>query len=225
MSDLLDELGRRLAPLGLSLRGAFHPMPDDGVPALKGGGTARTVVMAGNVGSAFWAKVQASPEGKGPNPIDRWTARVLGEIAAGLGIEVVFPFGGPPWHPFQRWALRADPELSSSPLGILIHPDHGLWHALRGAFLIEAELGLPPPDGRPSPCLSCERKPCLKACPVDAFKGEAYDVVSCRSYLATLSGQPCMIQGCAARRACPVGREHSYAGSQTQHHMRAFARR
>ena len=59
---------------------------------------------------------------------------------------------------------------------------------------------------------------------VGAFKGDGYDVVSCRSYLATLSGQPCMIQGCQARLACPVGREHAYRGGLAQHLMRAFAR-
>ena len=57
-----------------------------------------------------------------------------------------------------------------------------------------------------------------------AFKGNGYDLVSCRSYLATLSGQPCMIQGCQARLACPIGREHAYHGGLAQHLMRAFAR-
>ena len=31
-----------------------------------------------------------------------------------------------------------------------------------------------------------------------------------------------MIQGCQARLACPVGREHAYRGSLAQHLMRAF---
>ena len=51
-----------------------------------------------------------------------------------------------------------------------------------------------------------------------------YDVAACRAYLHTLSGQPCVIQGCQARVACPVGRTHAYRGAQAQHHMRAFAR-
>ena len=124
----------------------------------------------------------------------------------------------------QRWARRANPTLSVSPLGILIDPEFGLWHALRGALLYRERLEFATVHAQPSPCETCAARPCLKTCPVGAFKGDGYDVVSCRSYLATLSGQPCMIQGCQARLACPVGREHAYRGGLAQHLMRAFAR-
>ena len=164
--------------------------------------------------------VQAAPEAGGGNPIDRWTARVLSDLADG----VLFPFGGPPHHPFQLWARRADPALSVSPLGILIHPEFGLWHALRGALLYREQLELPEMAPAASPCDGCSAKPCLKTCPVGAFTRSGYDVVSCRSYLRTLSGQPCMIQGCQARLACPVGREYAYRDGLAQHLMRAFAR-
>lgn len=190
------------------------------MPPLADGGAAGTVVMVGSVGQPFWAALQSAPESKDPGPIDRWSARML----AGLADAVLFPFDGPPHHPFQRWAQRADPMLSPSPLGILIHPTFGLWHALRGALLFRGPLELPLIEPRPSPCDSCEAKPCLLACPVGAFSTGGYDTVSCRSYLRTLSGQPCMIQGCQARLACPVGRQHAYHGSLAQHLMRAFAR-
>jgi epoxyqueuosine reductase QueG len=91
-------------------------------------------------------------------------------------------------------------------------------------LLFRDRLELPAGDPQPSPCESCAAKPCLKTCPVGAFTMGRYDVVSCRSYLATLSGQPCVIQGCQARLACPVGREHAYRGGLAQHLMRAFAR-
>jgi Fe-S-cluster-containing hydrogenase component 2 len=77
---------------------------------------------------------------------------------------------------------------------------------------------------RPSPCASCAGRPCLRACPVGAFTAGGYDAAACRAHLHTLSGQECVIQGCRARAACPVGRGHAYAGAQAQHHMRAFAR-
>jgi ferredoxin len=224
-ADLLTLLEQRLDTLSLAVRGWFQPAPEDGVPPLPDGTAAGTLVMVGSVGGAFWPHTQAAPEARGPDPIDRWTARVLGEVAAEIGATALFPFGGPPHHPFQRWARRADPELAPSPLGILVHPDHGLWHALRGALLLRERLApaeLPAP--RPSPCEGCAAKPCLAACPVRAFTQRGYDVRACRSYLATLSGQPCMIQGCQARLACPVGSGHAYRGAQAQHHMRAFAR-
>ena len=40
--------------------------------------------------------------------------------------------------PFQQWAMRAE-GLKPSPLGILMHPQYGLWHAYRGALLFDVE--------------------------------------------------------------------------------------
>ena len=42
-------------------------------------------------------------------------------LARELGGKALFPFGGPPFLPFQRWAQRAEP-VHSSPIGLLIHP-------------------------------------------------------------------------------------------------------
>jgi hypothetical protein len=41
-----------------------------------------------------------------PDPIDRWSRRVIGHMACDLGAKALFPFGGPPWHPFIAWAKR-----------------------------------------------------------------------------------------------------------------------
>ena len=190
------------------------------MPPLADGHAVGTVVMVGNVGQRFWSELQEAPEAKGADPIDRWTARIL----TGLADGVLFPFGGPPYHPFQRWARRADPSLSPSPLGILIHPEFGLWHALRAALLFRDRRELPVFEARPNPCDTCAAKPCLHTCPVGAFTPTGYNVVTCRAHLHTLSGQPCMTQGCQARLACPVGRNKAYRGGLTQHLMRAFAR-
>ncbi|MFO1074405.1 MAG: ferredoxin [Geminicoccaceae bacterium] len=222
---MLERLQQRLEGHGLSLRGGFRPEAADAVPPLADGRPAGTLLLVGHVGGGFWSHLQAAPERHGPDPIDRWSARVLAELAAETGAEPLFPFGGPPYHPFQRWALRADPALSVSPLGILIHPEHGLWHALRGALLLAEAVELPPPaEPQPGPCASCAGRPCLSACPVGAFSGTGFAVQACRACLGTLSGQACMIQGCLARNACPVGRERRYGSGEIQHHMRAFAR-
>lgn len=207
---------------GLLLRGGFHPVAADAVPPLPGGQPAGSVVIVGQAGAGMWARLQSAPERHGRDPIDRWTTRVLGGIAAACGATALFPFGGPPHHPFQRWARRADPELAVSPIGLLVHPDHGLWHALRGALLFAESLPLPEPGTRPSPCASCAGRPCLTTCPVGAFTPAGYDVRGCRTLLGTLSGQACMTTGCLARNACPVGRAHRYPAAEIQHHMRAF---
>lgn len=217
-------LRQRLEDAGLWLQGGFHPEPQDEVPPLSDGRAPATLFMVGQTGGAFWDKLQTQAEMHGPDPIDRWSARFLGSLAADLDLGLLLPFEGPPHHPFQRWALRADPELAISPLGILVHPEHGLWLALRGALLLAQRIVCPTPGARPSPCAGCAAKPCLTTCPVSAFGPSGYDVRACRTCLTTLSGQACMIQGCLARNACPIGREHRYPTAQLQHHIRAFAR-
>lgn len=202
---------------GLALLGGFHPVDADRVPGQPG-----TVLILGNIGSAIYPHLQASPEFSHPQPLDRWTSRVVGKIAAELGAQALFPFEGPPFHPFQRWARRADGRFSASPLGLLIHEEYGLWSALRGALLFDQHLAVEPMPGTASPCTTCADRPCLTTCPVGAFQPERYDPVACRAHLGTLSGQDCMMGGCLARRACPVGRSHAYGRAHAGFHMRAF---
>ena len=213
-----------IAGAGLTPRGAFHPSPDDGVPALPGGRPTATLVLAGNVGPPMW---RIFSEGRRaadqPDSLDRWTQRVLAPLAEALGGHALFPFGGPPYLPFQRWAQRAEP-VHPSPIGPLIHPDHGLWHAYRGALAFPEHLDLPPRDDRPSPCDSCADKPCLATCPVGALTRGGYDVPACAAHIASPDGADCMAQSCRARRACPVGRDYTYGAEQSRFHMEAFLR-
>lgn len=203
---------------GLEPRGGFCPTEADGL-----GDGVGWLLLLGAIGGSVWPAFDSAPEaddGK-PNPLDRWSTRVVGTLAKQLNAEPFFPFGGPPYHPFLRWAQQAE-GLSPSPLGMLIHPDHGLWHAYRGALAFAAA----PPDWQaavpaPSPCPSCT-KPCLTACPVGAFTPQGYDVQACRRHLATQAGRPCMTGGCLARRACPVAPHLAYDRPQTEFHMRAF---
>lgn len=222
-TPVLEAVAARLAPHGLIARGAFHPSDADGVPAGPDGGAARTLVMVGNAGPAMWDAFSRSTEaGDGaPDPLDRWVTRVLDGVAATFGAWPLYPFGGPPWLPFLTWAQRAE-AVHPSPLGMLIHPDYGLWHAWRGAVAFAAPLDLPPPDIRPSPCATCAERPCLSACPVDAFSPAGYDVPACAAHIAGPDSGSCVPLGCAARRACPAGRDFIYAPAQAEFHMRAF---
>lgn len=223
MSLTLEAIAAGLEAEGLLLLGAFHPTAEDAVPAQPDGRPSRTLVLAGNVGGSLWPQFSAAPETRdgAPDPLDRWSARVIGALAAPLDALAVFPFGGPPYHPFQRWAQRAA-ALTPSPIAVLIHPDHGLWHAFRGALALAAALPLPPPDARPGPCASCAAQPCLTTCPVGAFTAKGYDVAACAGHIATPAGADCLSLGCRARRACPVGRQHHYPAAQAEFHMSAF---
>ena len=204
--DPIARLARAAEPHGLIVMGALHE-------------AGRTLVLLG-AGRGFWPVFTASPEYRdgAADPIDRWSRRVIGDIAPGL--QTVFPFGGPPYAPFLTWA-RASGAAWDSPVGMLVHAEAGLMVSYRGAVVFEVELPLP---ARPAtaPCVTCDR-PCLTACPVKALGGPGgYDVAACHAFLDTEAGQDCLTQGCRARRACPVSRSFGRDPAQSAFHMKAF---
>jgi epoxyqueuosine reductase len=210
----LDTVAAAAGATGLALLGAFHPVPGDAAPEDCG-----TLVLLGPDEPAFWAIFAASRErGDGrPDPLDRWSARTVGALAAGLGATPLFPFGGPPYPPFTAWARRSG-DAWASPVGLLVHAERGLMVSYRGALALPGRLALPPAPARP--CDACAR-PCLVACPVGALGGAGYDLAACHRYLDTGPGADCMGRGCAVRRACPVGSGRR-ADAQSAFHMAAF---
>jgi hypothetical protein len=221
--DMLAELAAALVPLGLALRGGFTVLPEDLMPGMRGGEAAATVLMVCNAGPQMWLAFSASPEASDglAHPLNRWTQRQLDAIAAAAGGLALYPFDATPVWPFQRWAARAEP-VHSSPLGLLIHPQYGLWHAYRAAIVLGARLPLPAFVPVASPCVSCADQPCLNTCPVGAFSASGYDVAACSSHLNHPEGADCLQGGCLARRACPVGPEYQQMAAQNGFHMRAF---
>jgi ferredoxin len=207
---------------GLVPRGALRLDDNERVGPLT---SIRTIVLAGFAGRDGWATFATSPEARDgfDHPLDRWSRRVIEALARDLGATALFPFGGPPFWPFQQWARRAEP-VHPSPIGVLIHPRYGLWHSYRGALGFREALDVPEPAGAPSPCDSCHERPCLNACPVGAFSAAGYDVAACVGHLQDSAGADCMSAGCRARRACPVGADHVYGPEQANFTMRAFLR-
>ena len=222
---MVDAIVTTVEADGLTFLGAFHVAAGDAVPPFGDGSCAATLVLVGNAGPGMWSVFAKSNEANdgAPDALDRWSRRIVSRLARSLGAAAHFPFGGPPWLPFIRWAQRAGP-VYPSPIGPLVHPDHGLWHAYRGALAFRERLELPPPDTRPSPCGTCTDKPCLSACPVEAFSADGYDVAGCVAHIASRAGARCLGGGCLARHACPVGRDAAYGASQAGFHMRSFLR-
>lgn len=206
-----NEIDEMLKSVGFCLRGGFVDK--------------RTTILVGNVGSDIWKLFGAEyDDWVEPHPLDDWTRKHLLKLADKLDCKVVFPFDGPPFAPFQRWAMKAD-SVFPSPTGPLIHPVYGLWHAYRGALVFDEPIsGIPPRPNIKSPCDSCEKKPCLKTCPVVAFDGEEYDVSKCMDYLAENLESDCMDGGCQARHACPVGQKFAYQREHASYHMDRFIR-
>ncbi|MGQ0566532.1 MAG: ferredoxin [Gemmobacter sp.] len=210
----LDDIEDLVRQHRLAVLGGFAATDDPTLPR----GT-RTLLMLGP-GFGFWPHLTAEPEWDGkPDPTDRWSRRVIGRMACDLGGKALFPFTGPPWHPFYRWALRTG-RVHASPVRLLVHDDQGLWVSFRGALALKQVLDLPAPP--PSPCPACTDKPCRAACPPRALTGAGYDVPGCHAFLDTPAGDECLSQGCAVRRACPVSQRYDRMPEQSAWHMARF---
>lgn len=212
----LAEIADRAAQDHLAILGGFHPTPADKVP-----GAAKTLLLLGPREPGFWAHVTATPffADGAADPLDRWSRQTIGRIACDLGGKAVFPFSGPPWHPFQSWAERSG-RAWKSPVNLLVHDTAGLMVSFRGALALRQKIDLPSPPAS-APCATCDR-PCLTACPVGALTEDGYDTSACHSFLDTEAGAPCMTRGCAVRRACPVSQSYGRRDIQSAWHMRRF---
>ena len=201
---------------GFTPFGWFAPQKDDLLPA----GCAFAILI-GNAGPDMFRRYWRERT-LGDASLDRWTRTAVSSLAASLDATAVFPFDKPAL-PFLRWARRAGAG-HISPLGLNIHSQFGLWHAYRAALLFPVAFDLPAQSPGAHPCETCADKPCLSACPVNAFSGPVYDVDGCGAHLKSDGGTPCMDGGCLARRACPVGRGYTYETPQIRFHMAAFLR-
>ncbi len=219
-----DGLCRRASSLGLAVRGAFHPEPQE-FEQLLPDARVQTMVLLGFTGSKQWSHYRRSGEASDglPHPLDRWSRRVIGVLAGELGGVGVYADGTPPQLPFQQLALRSEP-VHQSPIGLLIHPEWGLWHAYRGALALPDRIELPTLAPSVHPCSGCALKPCLSSCPVQAFRPGSFDVEACVDFVSSAAGSDCRERGCRARRSCPVGTPYRYVQDQARFHMRAFLR-
>ena len=190
----------------------------DGSAALPEG--LRSLVLLGPRGAGFWEEFARTAEylDADPDPLDRWSKRVIGEMAETLGAQALFPFGATPPNPFVTWAL-ASGRAFVSPVHLLVHDKAGLWVSYRGALGLSTPLA--PLAPAKNPCTDCPG-PCLSACPVHALTGAGYDLEACHGFLDQVEGVSCLAQGCAVRSACPISRAHGRDAAQSAHHMRYF---
>jgi len=220
-----SKVATELARHGLIVRGGFSFSPDVDAPSGPGGSPAKSVLLVGQAGDAPWPHFlrwrQSQPQDLA-DPLDTWSRHVIGEVAARFGARAVSP-SDRPWLPFQQWAMRAE-GLRPSPLGILMHPEYGLWHAYRGALLFDVEVSIQAPREVIHLCDACVGKPCLKSCPVDAYSASGFAYQTCRDHVRGPSGGPCLDGGCLDRNACPYGTRYRYSPQAQAFHMAAFVR-
>ncbi len=200
-----------LAANGLMIMGHL-PHPDD----------AKRYILLIGADRGFWEVFTTSPEYDDgiPNPIDRWSKRTLDPLAQAAKGKCLYPSDGPPYAPFIAWA-RASGRFWQSPTGMLVNDRAGMMISIRGALVLEGQLARHTAGA--SPCETCETRPCITACPVDALSDRHfYDVSACKVHIASPRGSACMTEGCATRLVCPVSKSFNRSTTQTAFHMRAF---
>lgn len=204
----LTALAARAGADQLDIFGAFHLSDSE------------TLALLGPREPGFWATLTAAPEwqDRQPDPVDRWSKRVIDAIAADIGGRALYPFGAPA-QPFLTWAIESG-RAWSSPVMLLVHDAAGLMVSYRGAVILPGHLPLGPPSDKP--CATCAGQPCTTACPVGALTTDGYDLPACHAFLDTEAGQDCMTRGCAVRRACPVSHGYARTSEQSAYHMSQF---
>jgi hypothetical protein len=126
------------------------------------------LVVAGSAGPALWrlfrASAVASPSlWDDPHPYDSFVASLLTRADEALSrAGVRFRRFEAAFHATPRIDFLALAGLtglgSPGPFRLFIHQTHGAWWALRGAWMVEAEVE-PPLPHRP-PCIGCPA-PCI----------------------------------------------------------------
>jgi len=192
------DLEKDIHSAGLTILGELQVTDDDPVPK-----EAQSILLLGPDEPNFWKIFKESDEFKDrkANPLDRWSKRIIDNIAVKNDCSPLYPFGGQPYKPFFSWALRSG-TVWSSPVHLAIHKDRGLFVSFRGALAINQIRKM---DQRfKNPCTKCPG-PCLSACPVNAFTESGYDVAKCKEHISGVDSRNCKSLGCNTRRACPVG--------------------
>ncbi len=211
---MLAQIEAKAAAHRLTVLGGFICDGDESLPA----GT-RSLLLLGPAEPDYWAQITASPEWQdgAPDPIDRWSQRVIGGLACDLGAKALFPFGGKPYHPFYTWALRTG-RVWESPVRLLVHDQFGLMVSFRGALALNEVVQVPRAQ---NPCSTCPA-PCLTACPVGALSTAGYDLPACHAFLDQSEGADCLNSGCAVRRACPLPAGRARLAEHSAYHMGIF---
>ena len=200
-----DDLAAALEPHGLILRGGFSF--GAGGASLRPGHRAnrrdpccwsgRRVQRPGRISSTGGSRSRPT------SPIRSTAGRARSSAASRRRLERA-PFRRPTGPICRSSNGRCAPKgCSPSPLGILMHPRYGLWHAYRGALLFDAEIAVEAPRAVIHLCDTCDGKPCLKACPVEAYTADGFAHAACLGHVRGPRGAPCRDGGCLDRNACP----------------------
>lgn len=238
--DLAQDLITALAPHGFNLIGtasvaAYEALAPERyhIRTLLPG--AKTAVVIGNGGGAFWAGFRAHCKARPgylhgrEHPLDDYTVEIIESALTSLleGTQTQYRYV----YPFRFWTepvsfmhlAQAAGLAGPSILGVVIHPVYGPWMALRAAVLLDRELSIPPAAPGFNPCPTCTERACVPACPAGAVSAATgWDIPACVRHRLHIR-EDC-VDHCRARYQCVYGREHRYPPDALSYHQqRSFA--
>jgi epoxyqueuosine reductase QueG len=154
---------------GMELVGAFPasewdaraPRPELRCEALLP--EARGAIVVGSAGPSLFRAFREQADPSLEHPLDAFVGTILDRVDAAFAqANVRARRFEPTVVATPRIDFRTLAELAGlgtmGPFGMLIHPVHGPWWALRGAWLVDREVESP--EKPSSPCVGCAR-PCL----------------------------------------------------------------
>lgn len=214
---------------GLNLQAVFNlsELPDEitasiseHVPDLS---RFKQLIIFGHGGTRMWESVQRSEFtdsefSDSDHPIDSFSVdivnRYFADACSGNSVEILYPHSSR-IVPLQKLGTLAGWH-HASPFRVGINAEWGSWFAYRAVVLADTEFEVTPKMDAPSPCDSCEEKPCITACPADALAGNHGSLQPCIDYRLTDDSR-CKAR-CFSRLACPVAVEHRYSMEQINYH-------
>lgn len=193
--EIINDAISKLKSVGLNIFTSIKmsDLPQDIILSLKKQNillnTDDTLYIIGHGGKDLWSHLKKIKK-KEPHPIDNFSCDQMMWFAENVlkeDINILYPN---PRYTIPLQALGRVTNISkSSPLGIDINQDFGLWFAFRGVFLSNKSISLSYYKNFKSPCESCLLRPCLRS-----------EVFS------------------SARLSCPYKNEHQYELEQIEYH-------
>jgi len=234
-AQILTAIRTAAAPVGLNLCAAvpiarYDARVEAGMRASAIDPAARSIVVLGNGGGAFWQEFKRHAE-RHPgwlardNPLDDFTRELVESTIAAplheaaLHYTIVHPFmsggGSLNFVELGKAAGIAGPSI----LGVVVHPKYGPWMAFRAALLLEVELDAPGEALDFDPCPGCTVRSCISACPVGAVSfPSGWDVPKCLTH--RVEHEPDCAGRCHARVGCVIGPEYRYPDDELAYHQR-----
>lgn len=218
--DIVERLRRACLEAGLDLVHAFgtgqlaeaaadERLPDFGRRNALG-------VLIGNTRAlwpAFTLAFDTSPTLRArPNPLDSYVSERVAHAAASSGAlahEITFAHAVTPRaYPIQRLADRSG-FAAISPCHLVIHPDHGLWLALRAVVTFDCEG---PHESAPRAVRPCD------TCPAPCVSALEHAIAVTPQPLGQATIREHADAWIDVRRVCPFGQASRYGEAQLRYH-------